>query len=194
MKKILIALMAGIMAFSCCSCANHSSETSAHTDAQTFADTPLDLLEKIWDSYSEDEKFPAAGGDFSEENMSMDGPGKYDISDAEALDTSFGLPAESAEKVEDAASLMHMMNANTFTCSDFRIKENVNATELAGKIFDNLNDRQWVCGMPDKVIVMIVGRDVITVFGEADLVETFTDKVSKEFPQSRISAEGNIAL
>ena len=60
---------------------------------------------------------------------------------------------------------MHMMNANTFTCSVFRVKEDVKSSEIAGEIFDNLHDRQWVCGIPDKIVIIIVGRDVVTVFG-----------------------------
>lgn len=194
MKKIIAAMLVGIMAVSCYSCANHSSETPSNTASKIFEDTPLELLDEVWDEYSDDEKFPAAGGDFSEENMNMDGPGKYGLSDAEALDSSFGLPADSVDKIEDAASLMHMMNANTFTCSVFRVKEDVKSSEIAGEIFDNLHDRQWVCGIPDKIVIIIVGRDVVTVFGEAELVNTFKSKVIDKYSAAQINAEENISI
>lgn len=194
MKKIIAAMLVGIMAVSCYSCANHSSETPSNTASKIFEDTPLELLDEVWDEYSDDEKFPAAGGDFSEENMNMDGPGKCGLSDAEALDSSFGLPADSVDKIEDAASLMHMMNANTFTCSVFRVKEDVKSSEIAGEIFDNLHDRQWVCGIPDKIVIIIVGRDVVTVFGEAELVNTFKSKVIDKYSAAQINAEENISI
>lgn len=194
MKKIVAAMLAGIMAVSCCSCANHSSETPANTASKIFEDTPLDLLDEVWDEYSDDEKFPAAGGDFSEENMNMDGPGKYGLSDPETLDSSFGLPADSVDKIEDAASLMHMMNANTFTCSVFRVKEDAKSSEVAGEIFDNLHDRQWVCGIPDKIVIIVVGRDVVTAFGEADLINTFKSKVIDKYSAAQINAEENISI
>ena len=70
----------------------------------------MEILEKVWSKYSTDEKFPATGG--SEKHMKEDKPGKFDVSDAEALDFELGFPKANASEIDDAASLMHMNVSN----------------------------------------------------------------------------------
>ena len=55
-----------------------ASETKKPTSA-------LNLLSTVWKSHKESEKFPAAGGDYSEENAREDAPGKFSTSDSDAL-------------------------------------------------------------------------------------------------------------
>ena len=45
----------------------------------------------------------------------MDAPGKFDISKTEELGITLGLPEDLWDDIDDAASMVHMMNANTFT-------------------------------------------------------------------------------
>lgn len=73
---------------------------------------------------------PAAGGDFNEENMCMDGPGNFGIDDIDALDATLALPADAAELIDNAASLTHMMNANTFTAGAFHLGDAANSDKL----------------------------------------------------------------
>ena len=42
-------------------------------------------------------------------------PGNFSMDDADLLDSSLGFPAAEAGKIDGAASLVHMMNLNTFT-------------------------------------------------------------------------------
>ena len=102
----------------------------------------LDLLEKVWSTYTEDEKFPASGGDYSEANSKEDAPGVYDLTDRAAVDSALGLP-ETA-KVDQAASLVHMMNQNTFTAAAYHCTDDADA--LATALRDNIQQRQWMCG------------------------------------------------
>ena len=105
MKRILTMLLALAMVFSVAACGKKSNDGAN--------DKPVDVLTKVWDTYKDDEKFAAGGGDAN--NMVMDGPGKYDVSDVEGLDAQLGFPQASVALIDDAASLVHMMNANTFT-------------------------------------------------------------------------------
>lgn len=143
-----------------------------------------DTFEKgghLWNSYGEDDKFPTAGGDMSEENMTMDAPGKFGVDDTAALDTTLGFPAASAEKIDDAASLVHMMNANTFTCGAFHVKNAGDIADVSAAIKDNIMQRQWMCGFPDKLVIVKVDDYVISFFGENEIVETFKTKLNAAY-------------
>lgn len=201
MKKSIVLIMAGVMAFSMTGCSGGDSsadqnETSAVTEitVQNLADTPLDILNTVWDSYSESEKFPAAGGDFSEENNNMEGPGVYGTEDAEGIESLFGLPAASVSKIESAASLMHMMNANTFTCAAFRVKDGEDVSAIVSEIKDTLTVRDWLCGFPDKLVIITGGSDVIAFFGKNEPVDTFRDKILESFSDAEIAIEENLIV
>lgn len=142
----------------------------------------LELLTTVWDSYSDDERFPAAGGDMSEENMAMDAPGKFGVEDAEALDVTLGFPVAAADRIDDAASLMHMLNANTFTCGVFHAKDTGDVAELSAAIKENIMQRQWLCGFPDKLMIVQAGDYIISFFGANETVDTFKTKLDAAYP------------
>ena len=85
------------------------------TDTKQFAES----FEHCLKSYSEDDKFPASGGDHSEENAKDDAPGEFDVSDSAVLESTLAVPEDSADLFKNAASLTHMMNLNTFTAGAF---------------------------------------------------------------------------
>ena len=85
------------------------------------------------------------------------------------VDSELGLPETAA--VDEAASLVHMMNANTFTAAAYHATGDT--AELAQQLRDNIMQRQWMCGFPDKLVVAEVGEYVVTVFGADELVDTF---------------------
>ena len=72
--------------------------------------------------------------------------------------------------MDEAASLVHMMNANTFTAAAYHATGDT--AELAQQLRDNIMQRQWMCGFPDKQVVAVVDEYVVAVFG-ASLSETF---------------------
>ena len=166
MKKFISLVLAAALAFSLVAC---GSKTDDKGDQPYTPASALDLLEKVWSTYTEDEKFPTSGGDYSEANSKEDAPGVYDLSDRAAVDSALGLP-ETA-KVDQAASLVHMMNANTFTAAAYHCTDDPAA--LATQLRDNIQQRQWMCGFPDKVAVIVVGEYVVSVFGTEDLVDQF---------------------
>ncbi len=159
--------------------------------------TPLALLQAVWSSYGEGEKFAAGGGDSSSENASMDGPGKFGIADTEALDLTLGFPAGSIDKIDDAASLIHMMNANTFTCGAYHLTDPSGGEALADAIEENLQGRQWVCGFPEKLLILRTGDDagafVLSVYGDGSLLDTFKSKVSAISPDTAVLCDKPIA-
>ena len=151
----------------------------------------MEILEKVWSKYSNDEKFPATGG--SEKQMKEDMPGKFDVSDAEALDFELGFPKAQASEIDDAASLMHMLNQNSFSCGVYHVKDSANVEALAGKIKENILARQWMCGFPEKLVILSVGNYIVSVFGAAELTDTFTAKLSAEYSLTKLLCDGPIA-
>ena len=117
MKRTLSLMLALVMAVSLMACGKKDDGKADNADAP--ADS-LALLTKVWDSYTDDEKFPAAGGDY--ETSVDDAPGAFDPSNADNLNFLLTVPTEDASLIDDAASLMHMMNANTFTCGALPVK------------------------------------------------------------------------
>ena len=186
MKKILAFVLAAVMVLSLAACADKGSEGGATSPSGAQTNQPksaLEILEKVWSKYSTDEKFPATGG--SEKHMKDDKPGKFDVSDAEALDFDLGFPKAQASEIDDAASLMHMLNQNNFSCGVYHVKDSGNAEVLAGKIKENILARQWLCGFPEKLVILTVGDYIVSVFGAKELTDTFTAKLSAEYSSTK---------
>lgn len=186
MKKILALLLAAVMVLSLAACTNKGSEGGATSPAGAQTNQPksaLEILEKVWSKYSADEKFPATGG--SEKQMKEDMPGKFDVSDAEALDFELGFPKANASEIDDAASLMHMLNQNNFSCGAYHVKDSGNVEALAGKIKENILARQWLCGFPEKLVILTVGDYIVSVFGAGELTDTFVAKLSAEYSSAK---------
>ncbi len=186
MKKILALLLAAVMVLSLAACTNKGSEGGATSPAGAQTNQPksaLEILEKVWSKYSADEKFPATGG--SEKHMKEDMPGKFDVSDAEALDFELGFPKANASEIDDAASLMHMLNQNNFSCGVYHVKDSGNVEALAGKIKENILARQWLCGFPEKLVILTIGDYIVSVFGAGELTDTFIAKLSAEYSSAK---------
>ena len=162
---------------------------SSKSDAPT---SPLNLLNTVWKSYSEDDKFPASGGDYSEENAKDGAPGKFDVSDSAVLESTLAVPEASADLLKKAASLTHMMNLNTFTAGAFQLKDSKNVDKFAKAMKESIENRRWVCGFPDKFVIIKVNGYVVSAFGAADLIDTFKSKTLKAYQDAKVYCEENI--
>ena len=185
MKKMICYLLVLIMTVSVVGCGskNNGAEKVDIADCVT-------LLNTVWASYDDAEKFPAGGGDFAtEETTSMDGPAKVGITDAAVLDSMFGLPESGVAQIDDAASLNHMMNANTFTCGVFRVTDGTDMAEFTKNLRDHIQERQWMCGFPDKLCIMTIGNYVVSAFGKEDPMNTFKEKVQAAYPETAVAFE-----
>ena len=119
----------------------------------------------MWKSYSEDEKVP------STEPVSMD------VSDTDSLSYQLTFPAEDASLINSAASLMHMMNMNTFTCGAFHAADAKDVSTLASDLRSAIQGKHWMCGFPEKLVIVTMDQYVISMYGNEDLINTFRDKL-----------------
>ena len=165
MKKFVSMMLSALLVLSLAAC----GKDKASGDKPAVPTSALNILETVWNTYGEDEKFAVAGGDFSEANAREDAPGVFDLKDRALVDSELGLPETAA--VDEAASLVHMMNANTFTAAAYHATGDT--AELAQQLRDNIMQRQWMCGFPDKLVVAVVDEYVVAVFGAEDLIDTF---------------------
>ena len=188
MKKFISIMMAAVMMLSLTACGGESKDKGSKLDADTNAVT---VLETVWQTYGDDEKFPAAGGDMN--NSVMDAPGTFDTADQENLDATLGVPAGIAENIDNAASLMHMMNANTFTCGSYQLKEGADMETFTTALKDSIMNRQWMCGFPDTLIVVTLSDShVVAAFGNAELIETFKTKLTATYEGAEVIIEESL--
>ena len=155
-------------------------ETPAEDKPAAAVDDALTILNAIWNTYSDEEKFPAAGGD---SEHAVDGaPGSFDASNADNLSYQLTFPADDASLIDSAASLVHMMNLNTFTCGAFHVADANNVARLADDLRTTIQAKRWMCGFPDKLVIVTVGQSVFSVYGNEELVNTFRDKLLASYP------------
>mgnify|MGYP002533086876 CR=1 FL=1 len=191
MKKFLTLLLAAAMTLSLAACGSKNDGNANGGDSQP-ADA-LALLNTVWSSYADDDKFAVVGGDYDEANMTEDAPGRFGVEDGDTLDSMLGFPAADADKLTDAASLSHMMNANTFTAGAFHVTNSSDVDTVVSDLKDNIMNRQWMCGFPDKLVILTMGQFVVSVYGAEDLVDTFRDKLQNCFSSAVVVYDEPIA-
>lgn len=152
----------------------------------------LDVLSAIRQSYKEEDMFAIYGG--NQENAVMDAPGKFDISKTEEMKVNLGLPEELWDDIEDAASMIHMMNANTFTGAVYHLKDGTDSNDFEDAVKTNIMATQWICGQPDTlVIIEVKGNYIITAYGEAGIMETFKNNALSALDGSQVVIEEPIS-
>lgn len=216
MKKALVLILAGLIALSAAACGdttdtesknessvvvNESSEAAVSeteskeesveeskeesTAPEEKVTDPLKVLTDVWEKYDEDNKFAVIGGDFSEENMTDNAPGKFHLV-AEDLQNQLLLPSTQFENIDSAASMCHMMNANTFTAAAYHLKDGVDAKALGSSILEAIQTNHWMCGFPEKCVVISVGDCMVSAFGNGEIIDYFRDKVVEVYPSAEV--------
>ena len=177
MKKLVSMLLAAVLALSMIGCGGKKEESAADTVAVADA---VEILTKTFDGFEADYKFPIGGGSY--ENMTSDVPGAIDPADTESLAGLLQFPVDSADMVDDAASMMHMMNLNTFTAGAYHVADAGDQQALADALKDSIMNAQWMCGFPELLLIATVNSDyVVAAYGATDLVEHFETKLVENF-------------
>ena len=158
MKKILALLLALTVVLSLAACAEPSKkdkddkkETTTATENNDVAEPTIDvkdsaeLINNIWNAIPEDQRFFAMGGDFN--NIVDNAAGIYSLEDQEGLSATLLIPADQIANIDEAASLMHAMLANNFTCGAFHVTGDKAAFVEA--MHNAVQNNRWMCGMPE---------------------------------------------
>jgi len=179
MKKLLSALLALTMVLSLTACGGSKAEETTAPAVEAPA-SALEVLENIWAKYGDEDKFAVIGGDMA--NPVSDGPGSYDLAD-ENISYTLLIPADQLSNVTEAASMIHMMNANTFTCGVFRLADGVSAADFGAAMKDAVMNNQWMCGFPETLVVEnIADAYVLVAFGLNDAIDPFLTHFKEAYP------------
>ncbi len=128
----------------------------------------VELYTLIWDNYGEDNKFAVGGGDM--DNMA-EAPALYVLNDdnKESFKSLLHVSEEEYAMLEnDAATLQHMMNTNTFCSAVVKLQEPDKAADFAESYKTTVQAQRWMCGFPDTVVVISMGDYVVMAYGLND--------------------------
>ena len=182
MKKLIAILLALVLVLSFAACA---SKEPAQSETETeIAHTALQILENIWAQYADDEKFAIMGG--NPEGGVMDAPAVWDSAMLENLVYTTQISEEQLANVADAATMIHMMNANTFTGAVYHLAEGVDAAEFSQAVRDSVQSAQWMCGFPEKLIVAAIGDCVLVAYGVNDAMTPFEGHLAAAYPTANV--------
>ncbi len=189
MKKLICAIMALSMILALAACGKEPAETTPPTEAGPGS--ALEILETIWNAHGEEEKFAVMGGNAA--NPQDGKPGAFPLDD-ESITYSLLIPAEQLGNVTEAASMIHMMNANSFTSGVFKLAEGVTAADFSAAMKDAILNNQWMCGFPETLLIQdIAGQYVLVAFGVNDLMNPFITHLNASYPGSTALVQEAIA-
>ena len=190
MKKFLSFLLVIITVMGLLAgCRMSGSEQTDGTE--NGAESALEILQKTWDQFSDDEKFPVYGGDAA--NMVDGAPGEFAVSDTEGLQYNLIVPESQLASIEQAASLSHGMMANNFTCGVYKLKDGANTETFADAVRNAYQDNQWLCGQPESLLIAEVDdRYVLAAFGLEDVLTILRDKLVTACPNTQVKYKETI--
>ena len=140
MKKLIsLVLVLVTVAAMAVGCTGKPTETTGSTEPEVVVPaSALEILTNVWALYGDDEKFFCMGGDMN--NPVDNAPGNYSLEDAEMFSYQLYVPADQVANVDQAASLIHAMNTNTFTSGVFHMAEGADANAFATAVRDNVQN------------------------------------------------------
>ena len=222
MKKILaltLALMMLTMSFVACNktenqpeqtteavVENNQTEAPAVEETEAAVELPyanaLELLNIIFNGYNatatEDTMLYVAGGNINNfDTCSMEGPAAFVALADEDYDQNLGIPASEVAKIESAASMFNMMNTNVFNSYAVQFKAGTDVDAAIEAIKANVLARQWICGSPEKlVIVKMPGDCIVVVWGAVQfggIVDPYAASISTLVEGTTTVVEHNFA-
>ncbi len=168
-----------------------TSTPETEEPAEITIASPSEVINSAWALFSEDEKFPVAGGDFGSGEL-YEEAAPFSLDNPAELDRLTGFPAAEISKIDSAASLIHLMNTNTFSAGAFHVTPGTDMDALCQSIKDNVLSRRWMCGFPDKVIVAKVGDYIVCAYGLNETVDPFVAHLSEAYSFTTIAFDEKI--
>ena len=190
MKKLLALLLVGLMGLGCAACSKTTAEGNKEENKKeeiSITDAN-EILTTVWNKFEDEDsdgnmyndKFAIIGGHF--ENPVDNAPGKYDVAMAEDLEFQLCVPQDAIAKIDDAAAMIHMMNANTFTAGAFHVTEAADMDAFVSEVKERTVGNQWMCGFPDQLLIVTIGDNyVVSAFGNADTMKEFKAVLMAEY-------------
>ena len=204
MKKIIALTLAVLMLVSMVACGNTNDNNETTDEITTEApvvvpakaadevlngslDKFCEILAPLFEVPAEDVKGAFAGGYFSDDEttikMGEAGRTPVDVEDAvAALKTASLISDEAFAKLDDAAIFHHMMNMNTLSVSALRVADAADLDAVANAMRESVGGNQvWMCGFPERYLVITVDTCVISAYGNTDMVNAVKTAVTETY-------------
>lgn len=203
MKRVLSVMVAGaVMCSLFVGCSSQSDATTNPSQSQISSQpttnapeqtqgvsSAVEALESVWNLFAEEEKFWVIGG--GHKNTVDNAPGAVELTDTDYLTASLLIPQAQLGSITEAASMVHAMNGNNFTCGVYKVAD---VSEFANAMQTALQNHQWICGMPELLkIVDLGGGYVLVAFGIGDAMNPFFQKLATAHPQAKTLLDESVA-
>ncbi len=185
MKKVFMVLLAVMLLLTACGKETETGTTQAAAQGANKATSDLEALEAVWALYGEEDMFPVMGGAME---SAVDGqPGQYDMAYKENLQYDVLIPVELLEYVDTAATMVHMMNRNTFTSCAMTLNAGMTMEDFALAVRNGIQEQEWMCGFPDLLFVASPGDGIVVMaFGLSDTMGVFTGHFAQAWPNAQV--------
>ncbi len=205
MKKIIALILAVLMLVSMVACGNTNDDVTENTTNDT-TEAPVvepakeavevlngavgkfcEVLAPVFEMPAEDVKGAFAGGYFSEDEttvkMGEAGKTPVDVEEAAATFKSVSLINDDAfAKLDDAAVFHHMMNMNSLAVSAMRVANAADVDTVANAMRESVGGNQvWICGTPERYLVVKVDNCVVSAYGLTDMVNAIKTALTETY-------------
>ncbi len=131
------------------------------------------------------------GEEFSYEKPKNE-PGEIALDDVETLQTQTLFPADSVNKIQNAAIFYNLMNMNNGTFSAFKVKNESDLQALADQIQHNIKNNQWICGFPEYYVIMHTDDVLICAYGLENSLRAWQSAVSSIYVNAETLYEDSL--
>lgn len=191
MRRNILRLLTVVLLLSCVACGNNGKkEDAGKEETETEVIVPIaeanDILTKVWEAYEEkdtdgnmyNDKFDIMGGHFDSAIVGM--PCKYDLSKTSDLTMMYCVPESAIAQIDDAATMVHLMKASTFTVGAYHVADAANVQNIVDSIKTQILVNHWLDGAPDKYILAVIDNQyVITAIGVQEVVDNFESELKE---------------
>lgn len=123
------------------------------------------------------EKDEETGEEYSYE-VPKNEPGEVSVGEGDDLESQTLFPASSADKLSGAAVFFNLMNQNNGTFAAFEVKNESDIQALADMMKNKVKNNQWICGFPERYLIMRVGNIMVFSYGLSSSMNAFKDAVT----------------
>lgn len=184
-KTIALLLVGMVTVLSIAGCGKKDNSPSNGDSTSSLA-SAVEILNDVWDNFPENDKFDTIGG--GTDNAVENKPGSVDITDTDTLTYSLLVPESLQSEISEAASLVHMLNANTYTSVALKLKD-ADKDEFVETLKTDILNARFMCGFPERLVIISVGDYVAYAYGADDLVTTFKDIASEKIEGVKVEVD-----
>lgn len=203
-KRVLTLLLATTMVFGLVACGGDktSSETGTETQVETTegaeAGTETNvaegtenvaapnvelmyststLLTNVFDTYADEDKVPF-GAIIGEEYVEGV-PAEINLEELDIYVNNTKFPAAYNENIAEISTVIHSMNANTFTSVAIKLDGVEDIDTLKADLVESINTARWICGIPEVILTADDGENLVYAFGATDIVTKFAETLAE---------------